>query len=113
MRIKPAVAILLEPFAVLAVLIPMPTLARADGLFIECPSGRDGIASAVTTCPFADNVRRAYFTQDGNVVVAYSPVTDRSGLRNDVLPVYRTLHQRPKSGRDRVRWGNDADVVVW
>lgn len=47
MAIKPVVATLLGPLAALPVSILMSTLAHADGLFIECPSGRDGIASPV------------------------------------------------------------------
>jgi hypothetical protein len=77
MTIKRAVAAL-GPLAVLALPVPTSALTHADTfMFIMCPSGRDGIASAVTSCPFADMVRLAYLTQPGNVVTAYSPVTDQ------------------------------------
>jgi hypothetical protein len=55
MRIKTATAILVGPIAALAVSILTPTLAYAD-VFIACPSGRDGVATSVTSCEFADNV---------------------------------------------------------
>ncbi|OMC32110.1 hypothetical protein A5739_11340 [Mycobacterium colombiense] len=113
MRIKPAVVILLlGPLAALVVSIPTPPLARADGLFIECPSGRDGIASSVTSCPFADNVRRAYFTQDGNIVVAYSPVTDQD-YQMTCFPSTAHFTNGLKVDAVECVGGNDADVVVW
>jgi hypothetical protein len=50
--------------------------AHADD-FIICPSGLSGVATSATSCPFADNVRAAYFGQGGGLVYAYSPVTNR------------------------------------
>jgi hypothetical protein len=50
--------------------------AQADEGFIVCPDGRSGVATTVTSCAFARNVRSAYLNQDGPIVVAYSPVTD-------------------------------------
>ena len=47
--------------------------AQADA-FLSCGYGA-GIASSVTTCEFAANVRYAWFHQPGPVVEAYSPVT--------------------------------------
>ena len=55
-----------------------PTLARADDMFTVCPDGHSGVATVVTSCPFAMNVRRSYLNQYGPVVVAYSPVTGLS-----------------------------------
>jgi hypothetical protein len=49
--------------------------AHADGLFVVGPSGTSEVATAVTSCPFADNVRQAYLTQGGPIVAAPSPVT--------------------------------------
>ncbi|WP_133259330.1 hypothetical protein [Mycobacterium colombiense] len=112
MVIKPALAVLLGPIAALAISILMPTLAHADGMFIECPSGRDGIASPVTSCPFADNVRRAYFTQPGNVVIAYSPVTDQDYERT-CFPSNANFTNGLKVDAVECVGGNDADVVVW
>lgn len=45
--------------------------------FRLCPSGLTGVASADTSCAFADNVRRAWYGQAGSVISAYSPVTGR------------------------------------
>lgn len=45
--------------------------------FKLCPSGLSGVASAETSCAFADNVRRAWYSQPGSIITAYSPVTGR------------------------------------
>ena len=45
--------------------------------FRLCPSGLTGVASAETSCAFADNVRRAWYGQPGSVITAHSPVTGR------------------------------------
>lgn len=52
--------------------------AQADEGFIRCPSGRTGVATSVTSCAFADDVRFSYLSQGGPVVEAYSPVTGSS-----------------------------------
>jgi hypothetical protein len=44
-------------------------------VFDVCPSGMSGVATADTSCAFADNVRRAWYSQPGTIVAAYSPVT--------------------------------------
>lgn len=49
---------------------------RADTPFVMCPGGHSGVATAVTSCAFADNVRRSYLSQGSGSVIAYSPVTD-------------------------------------
>lgn len=42
----------------------------------RCPQDiRTAVAGGATTCPFAHNVRAAWFTQPGNPVLVYSPVT--------------------------------------
>lgn len=48
--------------------------AQAEPL-IQCPGTRAAVAEGETTCAFAANVRRAWFGQPGNPVLAYSPVT--------------------------------------
>jgi hypothetical protein len=70
MRIKTAATILLGPFAALTVSILTSALAHADEGFIMCPSGHDGVATEVTSCAFADNVRRAWLDQYGPVARA-------------------------------------------
>lgn len=52
-----------------------PATASADDTFLICPDGRSGIATAVTSCDFAQNVNRAYYSQAGSLVSAYSPAT--------------------------------------
>lgn len=49
--------------------------AKAE-VFSICPSGLTGVATPDTSCPFADNVRRAWYGQPGTTVIAYSPVTE-------------------------------------
>lgn len=51
--------------------------AGADN-FTVCPSGMSGVATADTSCAFADNVRWAWYAQPGQFVTAYSPVTNQS-----------------------------------
>ena len=51
--------------------------ASADK-FTVCPSGMSGVSTDDTSCAFADNVRWAWYSQPGNIVTAYSPVTHQS-----------------------------------
>ncbi len=113
MRIKRVAAILLGPFAALVVSILTPALAHAD-VFVMCPSGRDGVATSVTSCEFADNVRRAYFSQDGPVVLAYSPVTDME-YEMQCAGGFTVHMDNGMVVDDAIRCvgGNNAVVVVW
>ncbi|MDA0251820.1 MAG: DUF2510 domain-containing protein [Actinomycetota bacterium] len=45
--------------------------------FTICPSGLSGVASEDTSCAFADNVRRSWYLSPGNIITAYSPITDQ------------------------------------
>lgn len=56
-----------------------PPAATPDGVedFTVCPSGRSGVASADTSCAFADNVRSSWYGSSGSTIIAYSPVTDQ------------------------------------
>jgi hypothetical protein len=45
--------------------------------FVVCPSGLTGVASADTSCAFADNVRRSFYWQPSWTVVTTSPVTGK------------------------------------
>ncbi|MEH3135923.1 MAG: DUF2510 domain-containing protein [Mycolicibacterium neoaurum] len=57
---------------------PPPALGPGDVEdFKLCPSGLTGVASADTSCAFADNVRNAWYAQPGSVITAYSPVTGK------------------------------------
>ncbi len=46
--------------------------------FRMCPSGLSGVASADTSCAFADSVRSAWYSQPGRTITAFSPVTRQS-----------------------------------
>jgi hypothetical protein len=45
--------------------------------FTICPSGLSGVASEDTSCAFADNVRRSWYSGPGNLITAYSPITNQ------------------------------------
>jgi hypothetical protein len=113
MRIKTAAAILLGTFAALSVSILTSALAHTDDVFIACPSGRDGVATSVTSCEFADNVRRAWLDQYGPVVLAYSPVT--GNVYDMQCAGGFTAHMNNGLVVDAVRCvgGNNAVVVLW
>lgn len=68
--------IILMMATVLVALFASAPTASAD-VFDVCPSGLTGVATPDTSCPFADNVRAAWYSQPGRTVFAYSPVTDR------------------------------------
>lgn len=71
--------------AVAAIGVPTPA-AHADEFNI-CPSGLTGVATADTSCAFADNVRAAQLAQPGPIVSAYSPVTQQTYLMQCVAAV--------------------------
>ena len=52
-----------------------PNASAAIETFDVCPSGHSGVATADTSCAFADNVSRAWYSQPSSTVLAYSPVT--------------------------------------
>jgi hypothetical protein len=100
--------------AIGATTLVVPPLARADGVFAMCPSGRAGtVVGTPTTCAFADNVRLAWFDQPGNPVVAYSPVTDQTYRMFCVGNT--TVYFTDGHSADAVECvgGNNAEVVVW
>lgn len=99
--------------AVAASFVLLPP-AHADVLFVTCPSGRDGVvAGTPTTCAFADNVRRAWFGQPGNPVIAYSPVTDQSYRMFCIGNITVTFTDGHMADAVHCVGGNDAEVVVW
>jgi hypothetical protein len=100
--------------AAAALAVAVAPVAHADGDFITCPSGRAGVVLGTpTSCAFADNVRRAWFGQPGNPVVAYSPVT--SQLYRMFCVGNTTVYFTDGHMADAVQCvgGNDAEVVVW
>ncbi len=89
--------------------------AQAD-MFIVCPSGGEGVVGGHTSCPFADNVSRAFWASGGsNDIIAYSPVT---GDRYEMICVGNYLASFDTGARRIVThcYGGDndsAEVVVW
>lgn len=73
MLLKP----LLLAATVTAVGLPLAPASSAD-MFTVCPSGMTGVATADTSCAFAENVRWAWYSQPGTIVTAYSPVTKQT-----------------------------------
>src|ERR1700742_3704125 len=96
------------------VAVGLASAAHADESFDICPSGHSGVATSVTSCAFADNVRSQYFAEGGGrtMVVAYSPVT---GEQYEVRCDPSVSHFSDGTSKTTVRCtgGNDAVVVFW
>lgn len=89
------------------------TPARADTPFVMCPGSRAGVATVVTSCAFAENVRRGYLSHGGSQVIAYSPVTD---ALYDMWcqPGYRAAFDNGAVVTSALCvGGSNAAVVVW
>lgn len=86
--------------------------AQADDAFLSCGAGA-GIASSVTSCEFAHNVRYAWFHQEGSVVLAYSPVTGQLYNMQCGTGFYATFNTGEVIDSIRCVGGNNAVVVVW
>lgn len=84
-----------------------------QGMFVICPSGHSGVATTVTSCAFADNVRRAYLAQGGPDVEAYSPVTGETYAMECVRGFEAHLSDGQTVQAVRCTGGNNAVVVVW
>lgn len=99
-----------------AVAEPPPVTAAAppaNETFLICPDGHSGVATGVTSCEFAMNVRRSYLSQGGPTVFAYSPVT-RDNYEMDCRTGY-SAHLANSATVDSVRCtgGSDAVVILW
>lgn len=103
--------ILLAALAGLA-LAAAPT-AHADYVFAVCPSGQSGIVTNVTSCPFADSVRRSYLSYPATYVAAYSPVTGQDYVM--ACNANTVVNVGGLGNRLGVRCdgGNNAVVVFW
>lgn len=97
---------------VAAASVTLAAPASADYLFDVCPSGQSGIATTVTSCPFADSVRASFFAAPGTYVTAWSPVT---GQVYEMVCNARTVITLNTGARLGVRCdgGNNAVVVFW
>lgn len=68
--------LLIAGLMALGLIIAAPSAPASAEVFSICPSGLTGVSTPDTSCPFADNVRHAWYAQPGTTVIAYSPVTD-------------------------------------
>jgi len=108
------------PYAVAAGLValvnissPLAATANADEPFIPCPDGRTGVATSVTSCAFAHNVRSAYLNQPGPLFLAYSPTTGNVYEMQCQAGFQSTFTNGLVVSSARCVGGNDAVVVVW
>jgi hypothetical protein len=86
----------------------------ANGGFVMCPSTRDGVASAVTSCAFADKVRRGFYDQGmPETVIAYSPVTGQVYEMHCFGPLLAHFTNGKTLKAVKCVGGDDAEVVVW
>ena len=93
--------------------VAAPAQAYVDEAFLICPSGSSGVATSVTSCAFADNVRYSYLTQPGQVVTAYSPVTGQYYTMQCGEGFRAYLNNGAIVNSARCVGGNNAVVVVW
>ena len=94
-------------------LAPSASAYTGNEAFLVCPSGRSGVATSVTSCAFADNVRHSYLTQHGQVVTAYSPVTGHSYTMQCAEGFVASLNNGSVVRSARCVGGNNAVVVIW
>ena len=93
--------------------VAAPAQAYVDESFLICPSGSSGVATSVTSCAFADNVRHSYLTQPGQVVTAYSPVTGQHYTMQCAEGFRAYLNNGMTMRSARCVGGNNAVVVIW
>jgi hypothetical protein len=94
---------------------PPPPVAAPPSheTFLICPDGHSGVATSVTSCQFAMNLRDSYLSDGGPVVSAYSPVTGDTYQ----MVCHSGLTARLSDGETvnavRCTGGNDAVVILW
>ena len=107
---KKALLILAALIGLLVLMPPDP--AFADYRFAACDAS-SGVASGVTSCEFAANVRTAYLANGTNQFWAYSPITTLTYLMN-CAQGQRFFFD---SGQTEIGTvcvgGDDAVVVFW
>jgi hypothetical protein len=81
-------------------------------IFLPCGGGA-GVATTVTSCGFAQNVRAAYFTQPGPVVTAWSPAMNRYYDMQCQAGFVATFSNGMSVNSARCVGGDNAVVVVW
>jgi hypothetical protein len=89
-------------------------VAKADGIFTICPSGVSGVATTVTSCAFADNVRSTWIRSGGSSLIqAYSPVTNTYYEMQCSADFTATLNSGRTVQAIRCSGGNNAVVIAW
>ena len=81
--------------------------------FLICPDGHSGVATGVTSCQFAMNVRDSYLRQRGPTVIAYSPVTGDSYEMDCQTGYSARLADGSTVDSVRCTGGNNAVVILW
>jgi hypothetical protein len=81
--------------------------------FLICPDGHSGVATSVTSCQFAMNVRDSYLRQGGPTVIAYSPVTGDTYEMECHAGFTSHLSNGMTVNSVRCVGGNDAVVILW
>lgn len=72
-----------------------------------------GVATTVTSCPFANNVARAFFAQGPGDVIAYSPVTGSAYDMWCTTGWTITVNTWPWNSSSAARCVGGDDAVVW
>ncbi|AKF14470.1 hypothetical protein SEA_FLAGSTAFF_33 [Mycobacterium phage FlagStaff] len=109
-RIRRLRAVLVVAVAVLVMALAALWASQRAGAetFTVCPSGLSGVATADTSCAFADNVRAAFYWEPGWTVIATSPVTGKFYTMQCVRTLTDNLWLDPK----RCYGVNDSGAVL-
>jgi hypothetical protein len=89
------------------------TAPPANETFIICPDGHSGVATGVTSCQFAMNVRQSYLSGGGPTVIAYSPVTGDTYQMQCLSGYTSHLNNGLTVNSVRCTGGNNAVVILW
>jgi hypothetical protein len=111
---KLLVTLAMAALAPLAAMLGMAGSAHAAESVLECSSGYSGVATTVTSCAFAGNVRSAWIASGGaSVINAYSPTTGQ--VYTMQCGTGFGIHLSNGMSVDAVRCvgGNDAVVWIW
>jgi hypothetical protein len=107
--------VILGGLAAGAVALGLATAGSANAItetFLPCGGGA-GVATTVTSCCFAQNVRAAYFTQPGPAATACSPAMDRYYNMQCQAGFVATFSNGMSVNSARCVGGDNAVVVVW
>lgn len=88
--------------------------AHADGTFVMCPDGREGVIGDNTTCAFAENVRKTFYLQEmPRDFTTWSPVTGQAYQMDcgGIIPAHFADGETLKA--IRCYGGDGAEVVIW